>query len=68
VAAAAEWARRDNFAAAIQRSLGYEVTVFAVSFLLLLVLPKAARYLPRHKKSRDGRRAARTGHLTTPSS
>ena len=56
VAAAAEWARKDNFAAAIQHSLGYEVTVFTASFLLLLVLPRAARYLPRHKKSPRGRR------------
>jgi EmrB/QacA subfamily drug resistance transporter len=58
VAAATEWARKDNFSAAIQHSLGYEVTVFGASFLLLLLLPTAARYLPRHKKSRGGRRAS----------
>jgi hypothetical protein len=57
VATAAQWARKDNFSAAIQHSLSYEVAVFAASFVLLLVLPKAARYIPRHKRSRKGRRA-----------
>jgi hypothetical protein len=61
VAAATEWARKDNFSAAIQHALSYEVTVFAASFVLLLVLPKAARYIPRHKRSRKGRRSAGVG-------
>jgi hypothetical protein len=66
VADATDWARRDNFSAAIQHALSYEVIVFGASFLLLLVLPQAARYVPLHRKSRKGRRIARARGISRP--
>jgi hypothetical protein len=36
-------AREDNFVAAIERALVYEIGVFAVTFGLLVLLPAGAR-------------------------
>lgn len=55
---AAVQARKDNFVAAIQHALLYEVTVFSATFALLFLLPgtRAAtsrhrRYSPRHLRT-----------------
>jgi hypothetical protein len=56
LAPAATAAREDNFVAAIQRALLYEVAVFAVTFALLLALPLGAV----RRAGRARRRAART--------
>jgi len=51
LAAAGDWARKDNFAAAIQRAMAYGVAVFTSSFVLLLLSPRQ-RYPARHRKPR----------------
>jgi EmrB/QacA subfamily drug resistance transporter len=45
---ARDWARRDNFSAALEPALKYEVGVFALSSLLLLLFPRM-RYVGRHR-------------------